>query len=123
MPRSATMDSPSPESVLPAMSYTHAEVKPLATKRPTEAQVRARAHQIWLARDGAAGNPTLDWLQAEMELEAELRTGRLTPGREAPVVEVSGTAGGSAASMVEARPEQKARLAREDAPRARSRAA
>lgn len=123
MPRSAMMDSSSPESVLPAMSYTRAEVKPLVTSRPTESQVRARAHQIWLARQGAAGNPALDWLQAEMELEAELRTGRLTPGRDAPAVEAAGTPGGRAASMVEARPGQTARLSREDAPRARSRAA
>lgn len=110
------MDRSSPETVLPAMSYTAAELKPRAAIVPTEAQVRARAHQIWLEREGAEGNSTLDWLQAEMELVAELRTGRPTPGR---TVEVKPTPG-RADSIVEARPESPARFERADAPRRRA---
>ena len=32
--------------------------------------IRHRAHQIFEARNGAPGNATLDWLQAEQELRA-----------------------------------------------------
>jgi hypothetical protein len=37
---------------------------------PTLAQIRQRAHEIYLARSGAAGHELDDWLQAERELKA-----------------------------------------------------
>lgn len=39
---------------------------------PTDEQVRERAFHIFLARNGAPGDPTADWLQAERELTTEL---------------------------------------------------
>lgn len=38
---------------------------------PTEAQVRERAFQLYLARNGAPGSPEQDWLTAERQLSAE----------------------------------------------------
>ncbi len=38
---------------------------------PTDADIRRRAHEIFLARKGTPGDPTADWLQAERELQAE----------------------------------------------------
>ena len=37
-------------------------------KLPTEEQIRARAHEIYLARGGEPGHEIDDWLQAEYEL-------------------------------------------------------
>ncbi len=37
---------------------------------PTEAEVRQRAHEIYLSRNGEPGNSVMDWLQAEIELLA-----------------------------------------------------
>jgi hypothetical protein len=37
---------------------------------PTPEQIRQRAHEIHLARGGAAGRELDDWLQAERELQA-----------------------------------------------------
>jgi len=37
---------------------------------PTPEQIRQRAHEIFLARGGAAGRELDDWLQAERELQA-----------------------------------------------------
>ena len=37
---------------------------------PTPEQIRRRAHEIYLARGGAAGRELEDWLQAERELQA-----------------------------------------------------
>jgi len=37
---------------------------------PTLEQIRQRAHEIYLARGGAAGHELDDWLQAERELKA-----------------------------------------------------
>jgi hypothetical protein len=41
-----------------------------ADRGPTEHEIRQRAHEIYLRRAGAPGNPELDWLQAEIELRA-----------------------------------------------------
>lgn len=41
-------------------------------RRPTDEEINARAHQIFLARGGAEGNPVVDWLEAEMQLIEEL---------------------------------------------------
>jgi Protein of unknown function (DUF2934) len=38
----------------------------------TDEQIKCRAHEIYLVRGGKPGNPLLDWLQAEKELNADL---------------------------------------------------
>lgn len=96
-------------SALPAMSYTSVEAKPGGALRPTDEAIRERAHEIWLARDGAPGNPTLDWLQAEMELVAEMRSGK--PARVA--TKSAGRA--RAATEIEKLPETPRTFARGDA--------
>jgi hypothetical protein len=54
---------------MPARDESRAPRTPASPRRrPTEVEVRQRAHEIWLARNGAPGNPLLDWLQAEREL-------------------------------------------------------
>ncbi|MCC6907164.1 MAG: DUF2934 domain-containing protein [Phycisphaerales bacterium] len=40
----------------------------LAPAEITHEHIRHRAYQIFEARNGAPGSPTLDWLQAEQEL-------------------------------------------------------
>lgn len=42
-----------------------------ATVTPTEEQIRQRAYEIYLRRNGAAGDPHSDWVQAERELTEE----------------------------------------------------
>jgi len=37
---------------------------------PTEEEIRQVAHDIYLRRGGAGGDPVLDWLEAESELRA-----------------------------------------------------
>ncbi len=39
---------------------------------PTETQIRQRAYEIYVARNGAPGNPEWDWQQAELELRARI---------------------------------------------------
>ncbi len=39
---------------------------------PTESQIRQRAYEIYLSRNGAPGNPEWDWQQAELELRARI---------------------------------------------------
>lgn len=70
------MNQPPATPALPEMSYVTVEPKPL---RPTEAQIKRRAHHLWVMRNGAPGNAALDWLQAELELTSELarRAGRI----------------------------------------------
>lgn len=53
-------------------------VKTMATKdvvpvvEPTHEAIRKRAYEIYLNRKGTPGDPTLDWLQAEQEIKAEM---------------------------------------------------
>lgn len=42
------------------------------THTPTDEQIRMRAYEIYVARGGAPGNATADWLQAEHELRSRL---------------------------------------------------
>lgn len=42
------------------------------TIEPTEEQIRRRAHEIYLQRNGAPGSPEADWLQAEAELRGRI---------------------------------------------------
>jgi hypothetical protein len=47
-----------------------ADAVELPNRGPTEDEIRQRAHEIYLSRDGAPGSAELDWLQAETELRA-----------------------------------------------------
>lgn len=47
-----------------------ADVIEMGGSGPTEDEIRLRAHEIYLRRNGAPGNAKLDWLQAEVELRA-----------------------------------------------------
>lgn len=40
----------------------------MADHGPTEDEIRRRAYEIYLSRNGAPGNSEVDWLQAEVEL-------------------------------------------------------
>lgn len=42
----------------------------MPNRKPTEADIRQRAHEIYLARGGMPGNAQLNWLQAEIEVRA-----------------------------------------------------
>lgn len=44
------------------------EPKPVAA-HASEADIRRRAYEIYLERNGEPGNPVLDWLRAEQELQ------------------------------------------------------
>lgn len=46
---------------------------PRAAHVPTVEQIRARAYQKYCARNGAPGNPIIDWLEAEFELRGTPR--------------------------------------------------
>ncbi len=50
--------------------------KSVALPEPTAEQIRRRAYEIFLARDGSPGDPTADWLEAERSLREELRPHR-----------------------------------------------
>lgn len=41
---------------------------------PTDSEIRMRAYEIYLSRNGAPGNAEVDWLQAEMELRTRNST-------------------------------------------------
>ncbi len=45
-----------------AASFRH------SSRRPTEEQIRSRAYEIFLRRNGGPGDAHSDWLQAEREL-------------------------------------------------------
>lgn len=113
------MDREAGRPTLPSMSYTAVESPGHQFVRPTEAQIRDRAHRIWIARDCKPGNPVLDWLQAELELVAESRLGRSIADA---VAEHKG-AMPWASSMVEAAPMETGRFENADAPRRALRAA
>lgn len=40
------------------------------TPEPSEAQIRERAHKLFLERGGRGGQPREDWLEAERELRS-----------------------------------------------------
>lgn len=43
----------------------------MANHGPSDAEIRQRAHAIYLGRRGAHGDPVADWLRAEQELRAK----------------------------------------------------
>lgn len=46
--------------------------KQIAQTEPTTEQIRQRAYEIYLARNGASGDEVQDWLQAERDLRSPL---------------------------------------------------
>lgn len=60
-----------PADVTAGQPPTPARSRRTAVAAPTEDMIRERAYHIYLARNGAAGDPNLDWQQAERELLAQ----------------------------------------------------
>lgn len=50
---------------------TASVLETLTSMEPTQDEIKARAFQIYMARNGKPGDPNADWLQAERELRAE----------------------------------------------------
>ena len=53
---------------LPASPIEAHEVNTSANHAPSLEEIRRRAYEIYLERDGLGGNELDDWLQAEVEL-------------------------------------------------------
>lgn len=72
--------------LLPAASQKLELPPPQAPPRsvhvPTVEQIRVRAYEKYCARNGAPGNPIVDWLEAERELRAAPRDPAEHPERE-----------------------------------------
>jgi hypothetical protein len=49
-----------------------------ANHAPSHEEIRCRAYEIYLERDGFGGNELDDWLQAEMELVSDALLARTT---------------------------------------------
>ena len=58
----------------------------VVSNEPTQDEIRARAHSIFLARRGAPGDPVVDWLQAERELKQLYARDAEIPVSTPPVV-------------------------------------
>jgi hypothetical protein len=43
----------------------------MAAEEPSEQKIRERAYQIYISRNGAAGDALSDWLEAEAQLRSE----------------------------------------------------
>ena len=52
------------------------EGKPTFEDRISEAAIRERAHQIWVARGGGQGDELADWLLAKRELQEQEEAAR-----------------------------------------------
>lgn len=48
---------------------------PAANHRPTQEEIAARAHEIFLERGASTGHDLDDWLQAESELSVQRNNG------------------------------------------------
>ena len=66
MPPRNTSRTPRPRS-----RSMPADKIPVPTE-PTEEQIRMRAYEIYVARNGAPGDPNADWRQAEQELRGRM---------------------------------------------------
>lgn len=81
MARQRTVKAPAkttkPRKAATRQARVPAKTKPVSevvgTLEPTLEAIRQRAYEIYLARDGRAGDPAADWLQAERELRAQAR--------------------------------------------------
>lgn len=67
--------TPHAPPVTPSAMSKFIDARPVvdALAGPTKQQIRDRAYQIYLARNGRGGDAAADWLQAERELVAEAR--------------------------------------------------
>lgn len=63
----------------------HTDAASNADSGPSEDEIRQRAHEIYLSRNGAPGNPEVDWLQAEIELRACKIASSSTHPQRAPI--------------------------------------
>ncbi|MBL8877951.1 MAG: DUF2934 domain-containing protein [Phycisphaerales bacterium] len=70
-PRSKTSESAKTTASSASPRGTSAADSP-KTMGPTHDEIAVRAYEIFLARNGAPGDPMIDWMQAEREL----KTGR-----------------------------------------------
>jgi hypothetical protein len=60
------------------------------TKRmPNEEEIRMRAYQIFLSRNGNGGSPEEDWLQAEEELRGKPTAKRTTRARSSSAKKIA----------------------------------
>ncbi len=66
MPTTVRLPRPVRSRSMPATEIVSHNVE------PTEEQIRRRAYEIFLQRNGAPGSPEADWLQAEAELRGRL---------------------------------------------------
>jgi hypothetical protein len=65
------MPPTTPRTARPKTRTVPSNLVPLA-EGPTEEQIRMRAYEIYLARNGAPGSPEADWRQAEEELRGRM---------------------------------------------------
>ncbi len=65
--RTSTPAALKPRTTRKATAATHA-----TPVQPTQEQIRARAYEVFLRRNGGPGDAHDDWLQAERELFDEL---------------------------------------------------
>lgn len=78
-PRSNQPTNPPPTADLGSRS-PHALDEPKSSgPLPSESAIRARAHEIWIARGTPPGDDLADWLRAENELTIELHAGNAYP--------------------------------------------
>jgi hypothetical protein len=69
-----TKNTAAASDAAPAKSNTRSAPRKAAKILPTEEQVRQRAFEIFLNRNGADGDAHGDWIRAERELVAELNS-------------------------------------------------
>jgi hypothetical protein len=66
-----TTKKSTPRTSSPSSAAQKSVVKCRTKVMPTEEQIRMRAYEIYLRRNGAPGDPAADWAQAERELASE----------------------------------------------------
>ena len=63
---------------LPASPIEAHKVDTSANHAPSQEEIKRRAYEIYLERDGLGGNELDDWLQAEAELRRNVIVARTT---------------------------------------------
>ena len=66
----SAVESPAPAPEVPAVHLVAAvsDAAPVAPRASLEEQIRARAYELYLKRNGNGGSPEQDWLQAKQEI-------------------------------------------------------
>jgi hypothetical protein len=73
MARQTIRKSPVTASAMPKVGSTPRSIsKTRCAAMPSEQQIRERAYEIFLRRNGGPGDAHSDWAQAERELKEEL---------------------------------------------------